>query len=67
MFKCWNCGTEHEERASVDASMRVQQAVLERIRKRLIDEMCESPSDNPCDICSGIDLALGIIEDEFRT
>lgn len=35
-----------------------------RLKKRLIDEMCDSP-DDPCDICGGIELALMIINDEF--
>lgn len=45
--------------------IRGKDAAIERIRKRLIDEMCPSPSDDPCDICGGIELALMIIDDEF--
>ena len=36
-----------------------------RLKQRLINEMCPSPSDEPCDICGGIELALMIINDEF--
>ena len=36
-----------------------------RLKQRLINEMCASPSDEPCDICGGIELALMIINDEF--
>ena len=36
-----------------------------RLKQRLVDEMCPSPSDEPCDICGGIELALMIINDEF--
>lgn len=39
--------------------------IVSRIKTRLIHEMCPSPSDDPCDICGGIELAIGIIDDEF--
>ena len=64
-MKCWNCGTEHENTAADAAYKRGQGAAIDRIRQRLIDEMCPSPSDEPCDICGGIELALVIINDEF--
>lgn len=38
-----------------------------RIKKRIIDEICANPDDNePCSICGGLELALMIIDDEFK-
>ena len=64
MYKCWNCGTEHDGN-DMQSYIRGKDAAIERIRKRLIDEMCPSPSDDPCNICGGIELSLMIIDDEF--
>ena len=61
MYKCWNCGTEHELPASDDAFERGQLAVLRRIKRRLAQEMCGLD----CDLCEGIQLAVTIINDEF--
>ena len=62
MYRCWNCGTEHEIPASHDAFKRGESAAIERIKARLEDEMCE----DQCGICDGIGLALMIIDDEFN-
>lgn len=38
-----------------------------RLKQRIVDEMCASPGDDePCSICGGLELALMIIDDEFR-
>lgn len=66
MIKCWNCGIEHETQDAHASFIRGQYATIERIKQRLIHEMCPSPSDDACEICGGIELALSIIDDEFR-
>ena len=67
MHKCWNCGTEHETQDAHASFIRGQYATIERIKTRLIGEICASPGDDePCSICGGLELALMIIDDEFR-
>lgn len=61
MYKCWNCGIEHENN-DMQSYIRGQDATIDRIKTRLTREMCEEQ----CDICEGIALSVAIINDEFN-
>ena len=60
MHKCWNCGTEHESN-DMQSYIRGKDAAIERIKSRLLDEICKKD----CDMCEGIRLSISIIDDEF--
>lgn len=67
----WAVREDDKERYSINigkleaAFLQGREHTINVIVERLKEEMCETPSDDPCDICGGIELALCAINDEF--